>query len=80
MQNLSSEFATKQDSNRPAQLKKLSRGPKFRIKILEALYYLGSETQRRRSDCTDAQTDLRLCFSHISKTGPPMTWLIFVIL
>ena len=30
---------------------------------LETLHYLDSEQQRRRSDCADAQADLRLCCS-----------------
>ena len=33
---------------------------KFRKWKLEELYYLGSEQQWHWSDCTDAQTDLRL--------------------
>ena len=34
------------------------------------------EQQRRWSDCADAQADLRLCCSHMTKTGFLMTWLI----
>ena len=30
------------------------------------LYYLGSEQQRRWSDCADAQADLCSCCSHMS--------------
>ena len=37
--------------------------------------YLGSEQQRRWSDCADAEADLRLFSSHIAKTGFLMTWL-----
>ena len=37
-QNLSSGFATKKDTNRPTQLKKLDRGLKFRVEKLEILF------------------------------------------
>ena len=39
------------------------------------IYYLGSEQQRRWSDCANAQADLRLCCSHMTKTGFLMMWL-----
>ena len=42
--------------NRPAQLQRLARGLKFRIKKLEVLYYLRSEQQRCWSDCADVRT------------------------
>ena len=43
---------------------------RFRIYQLDlCVYYLGSEKQRCRSDCADAQADLRLCCSHKAKTG-----------
>ena len=32
----------------------------------KVLYYLGSEQQRCWSDCMDAQSDLRLCCSHMA--------------
>ena len=64
------ESPTRSDSNWPAQLQKLTRVLKFRLYNLEILYYLSSEQQRRWSDCTDAQSDLRLCCSH-------MTWDTF---
>ena len=54
------EFLTRSDSNRPAQPQKLAWGLKFWLQTLEALHYLGSEQQRRWSDCADAQADLRL--------------------
>ena len=44
-ENLSSGFATRVDSNRPAQLQQLGRGLKFRIQKLEVLYYLGRENK-----------------------------------
>ena len=65
-ENLSSGFATSVDSNRPAQPQMLGRGLKFQIQKLEVLYSLGSEQQRRWSDCMDAQADLRLCCSHMA--------------
>ena len=39
-ENLSSGFATRMDSNRPAQSQKLGRGLKFREQNVEVLYYL----------------------------------------
>ena len=55
---------------------RLARGLQFWIQKLVVLYYLTSEQQRRWSDCADAQADLRLCCSHMAKTGFFMTWLI----
>ena len=39
---------------------------KFWLQELETLHYLGSEQQRRCSDCADAQADLRLCCSNMT--------------
>ena len=64
-EKLSLGFGTRVDSNRPVQPQKLARLLKFRIKKLEVLYYLGSQQQRRWSDCADAQIDLPLCCSHM---------------
>ena len=41
--NLSAWFATRLDTNRPAQPQRLARGWKFRIYKKAVLYYLGSE-------------------------------------
>ena len=60
------EFPTRSDSNRPAQLQKLAWGLKFWLLKLETIHYLGSEQQRRRSDCAHAQADLRVCCSHMA--------------
>ena len=38
-------FATRVDSDQPAQPQKLGRGLKFRVQKLEVLYYLGSENK-----------------------------------
>ena len=51
------ESPTRQDANWPAQLQRSPKILKFRVYKLEVLYYLGSERQRRWSDCADA----RLC-------------------
>ena len=48
-------------------LQKLARCLKFLILKLEELCYLGSEQQRCRSECTDAQDDLFLCWWHRHK-------------
>ena len=60
------EFPTRSDSKWPAQIQKLAWGLKFWLQKLETLHYLGSEQQRRWSDCADAQADLRLCCSHMT--------------
>ena len=77
-ENLSSGFSTRYDSNRPTQRHKLARVLKKPIWQLhvEVLYYLGSEQQRRWSDCADVQADLSLCCSHMAKTGFLMTGFI----
>ena len=59
------EAPTRPDTNRPAQSQKLARVLKFRLQNLE-IYYLSSEQQRRWSDCTDAQADLRICCLHMT--------------
>ena len=60
------EFPTKSDSDWSAQLQKLAWGFNFWLQKLETLHYLGSEQQRRWSDCADAQADLRLCCLHMT--------------
>ena len=79
-ENLSSGFATRRDTNRPAQPQKLARVFKFRLQQVEVLNYPGSEQHRRWSDCADVQAYLRLCYSHMSLTGFLMTWLISLLL
>ena len=51
---------------KPAQLMRLARVLKLRLKQVEILFYAGSEQQRCRSDCADAQADLHLvvCIWH----------------
>ena len=48
------EIPSRSDSNWPAQLQKLAWGLKFWLQKLETLHNLGSEQQRRWSDCADA--------------------------
>ena len=62
-----SPFCVITDSNWPAQLHNLIWGLKIWLQKLETLHYLGSEQQRRWSDSADAQADLRLCWSHMTK-------------
>ena len=57
--NLSSWFATRLDSNQPAQLQRWARGLKFWLYQAEVLYYPGSEQQRCCSDCADADAHPR---------------------
>ena len=75
------EFPTRSDSNRPAQLQKLAWGLKFWLQKLETLHYLGSEQQRRWSDCADAQADLRLVVRIWHKTRflmARLSWFPFI--
>ena len=60
------ESPTRQDTNWPAQLQRPARILKFWINKLEVSFCLGSEQQRRWSDCADVQADLRLCCSHMA--------------
>ena len=66
------------DPNRPAQLMRLARVLKFRLQHIKVLYYPGHEQQRRWSHCMDAQTDLRLCCSHMAKADFLVKWLILL--
>ena len=50
-ENLSSGFATREDSIWPAQLQGLAKVLKFRLHQVEVSYYPGSEQQQRWSDC-----------------------------
>ena len=59
------ESPTRQDTNWPAKLQRPARNL-FRIYKLEVSFCLGSDQQRRWSDCADAQADLRLCCSHMA--------------
>ena len=71
------ESPTRQDTNWPAQLQRPARILKFRLYELEVSFCPGSEQQRCWSDCADAQADLRLCCSHMAKTGFLMARLIY---
>ena len=57
---------TRLDTNWPAQQQRPARILKFRIYKLVVSFCLGSEQQRRWTDCADAQADLRLCCSHMA--------------
>ena len=62
MRDRSSGFSTRSDTNRAAQSQKMARGLKFRITVVEGLYYPYSEKKgadQLRSYCA---ADLRLCF------------------
>ena len=64
------------DSNRPALLQKLARDLKFDIASRGIILSRQRTTKVLiRLDCTDAQADLRLCCSHMAKTGFLMTRL-----
>ena len=65
-ENLSLGFATRQDTNWPAQLQRPARILKFRIYKLEVSFWLSREQQRCWSDCADAQADLPLYCLHLA--------------
>ena len=50
----------------PCKLQRPARILTFWIYRLEVSFCLGSEQQRRWSDCADAQADLCLCCSHLA--------------
>ena len=62
MRKRSSGFPTRSDTNRAVQPQKMASDLKFRIKVVEGLYYPYSENKgadQLRSYCA---ADLRLCF------------------
>ena len=62
LENRSSGFPNRSDTNRPVLSQKQARSLKFRIEEEEKLYYLCSENKgadQLRSYC---EADLRLCF------------------
>ena len=71
MNQVSSGLPTRSDTNRAVQPHKLphkmARSFNFRIKEVEALYYLCSENKGADQLCGDLTADLRLCFSIMQK-------------
>ena len=55
-------FLTWSDTNQAVQLQKMARGLKFRVKKVEGLYYLCSETKGADQLRGYREADLRLCF------------------
>ena len=55
-------FPTWSDTNQAVQQHKMARGLKFRIKKVEGLYYLFSETKGADQLRGHSEADLRLCF------------------
>ena len=47
----------------------MARGLKFRIKVVEGLYYLCSENKGADQLRGHSEADLRLCFAHMQKAG-----------
>ena len=62
MRKRSSGFQTRSNTNRAVQSQKMARGLKFRIKVIEALYYPYSENKGADQLCGYREADLRLCF------------------
>ena len=60
--NRSSGFPTKSDTNRAVQPQKMARGLKFRIEVVEGLYYPFSENKGADQLRGYREADLRLCF------------------
>ena len=55
-------FLTRSDTNRSVQLQKMARGLKFRMKVVEGLYYPYSENKGADQLRGYREADLRLCF------------------
>ena len=68
-------FPTWSDTNQAVQLQKVARGLKFRIKIVEGLYYLCSENKGADELRGYREADLRLCFRICKNVGFLMTRL-----
>ena len=62
MKNRSLGFPTRSDTNRAVQPQMMSRGLKFRIKVVEGLYYPCSENKGAKQLRGRREADLRLCF------------------
>ena len=55
-------FPTWSETNQAVQLQKIARGLKFRIKVVEGLYYPCSENKGADQLRGYREADLRLCF------------------
>ena len=60
--NPSSVFPPRSDTNRAVQPQRMAIGLKFRIYVIEGLYYLCSENKGADQLCCYREADLRLCF------------------
>ena len=66
MKNRYSGFPTRSHTNRAVQPQKMARGLRFRIYVVEGLYYQCSENKGADQLRGYREADLRLCF-HICK-------------
>ena len=57
-----SGFPTRSDTNQVVQPQKMARGLKFRIEVVNGLYYLCSENKGADQLHGYREADLRLCF------------------
>ena len=62
-------FPTRSDINRAVQSQKMARGLKFRILVVEGLYYLCSENKGSDQLRGYREADLCLCFRICKKNG-----------
>ena len=62
MKNRSSGFPTRSDTNWAVQPQKMARGLKFRITVVEGLYFPYSENKGSDQQGSYGAADLRLCF------------------
>ena len=62
MRKRSSGFPTRSDTNRAVQQLKMARGLKFRIYVVEGLYYPYRENKSPDQLCGYREADLRLRF------------------
>ena len=69
LENWSTGFPTRSDTNRPVQSKMKVRLLKFWVEVEEELYYPSSENKGADQLCSYCTADLRLSFSHRQKSG-----------
>ena len=62
LENRSSGFPTRCDTNRLVQTRKQAKSLKFWIYVEEEVYYLCSENKGADQLCSYCTADLRLCF------------------
>ena len=76
LQNLSSGFQTRSNTNQAVQAQEMARGLQFGIYEVEGLYYLCSENKGADQPRSYCAADLQLLYSHMQKADFLMIWIV----